>query len=76
MTVADRVRSDEETKVDLWRWQVLVEAGVHHKTADQLAASDADLHRMVDAKARGCSDRLLLAIFAEPRQAKAKDALA
>lgn len=70
----DRTRSEEETKVALWRWEVLVAAGVHHKTADRLAASESDLHRMVGAKAAGATDTQLLQIFAEP--GRKKDSLA
>ena len=70
--IEERARSEEEARVELWRWQCLVEAGVHHRAADVLAACDADLHAMEEAKRGGCGDTLLIRIFADLPPSRAK----
>lgn len=47
-------RQSERAKVESWRLHVLIEAGFPLPLAEQLAASDADLHEAVDIVSRGC----------------------
>jgi len=47
-------RPSERAKVESWRLHVLIEAGFPLPLAEQLAASEADLHEAVDIVARGC----------------------
>jgi hypothetical protein len=47
--------SDERAKVEGWRLHVLVEAGYPSELAQQLAASEVDLHTAVGLVEAGCS---------------------
>ena len=44
----------ERAKVESWRLHVLIEAGYPLIVAEQLAGSEADLHRAVELVTRGC----------------------
>jgi hypothetical protein len=47
--------SGERAKVEGWRLHVLVEAGYPSELAQQLAASEVDLHTAVGLVESGCS---------------------
>jgi hypothetical protein len=47
-------RDSEQVRVASWRLHVLIEAGYPTDIAEQLASSDADLHRAVELVMRGC----------------------
>ncbi len=47
--------SDEKAKVEGWRLHVLVEAGYPTELAQDLAASEVDLHEAVGLVEDGCS---------------------
>lgn len=47
--------SDERAKVEGWRLHVLVEAGYPSDIAQELAASEVDLHTAVGLVEAGCS---------------------
>ncbi len=56
----ERTRNEPEfDKVEVWRWQTLVRAGVGNTVAGKLAESDADLHKTIRMVKQGCSDDLL-----------------
>lgn len=57
------VLNDQEAQVYTWRFLSLWEAGYDSVVAEALASTDCDLHLLVDAKTRGCSDELALSIF-------------
>ena len=46
---------NEQAKVESWRLHVLIEAGYPLTLAEQLAGSNADLHRAVELVVRGCA---------------------
>jgi len=48
-------RENEQAKVESWRLHVLIEAGFPLPLAEQLAASDADLHTCADLLRQGCT---------------------
>ena len=45
---------NERAKVEGWRLHVLMEAGYPLPLAEQIAHSEADLHRAVELVASGC----------------------
>lgn len=45
----------EQARVESWRLHVLIEAGFPLPLAEQLAASDADLHTCADLLRQGCT---------------------
>lgn len=61
----EAVQSSEREQVERWRRHELLDAGCSRYTANRLAASHEDLHAMVKAKLAGCSDDLLVDIFAD-----------
>ncbi|MEI7760007.1 MAG: hypothetical protein WCJ67_04470 [Thermoleophilia bacterium] len=48
-------RDTEQARVESWRLHVLIEAGFPLSLAEQLAASDADLHMCSDLLRQGCT---------------------
>ena len=48
-------QDNEQAKVESWRLHVLIEAGFPLPLAEQLAASDADLHTCSDLLRQGCT---------------------
>jgi len=54
---------DERSKVESWRLHVLIEAGYPLRLAEQLAASEADLHIAVELVGRGCAHDVAAAIL-------------
>ena len=48
-------REGEQAKVESWRLHVLIEAGFPLPLAEQLAASEADLHTCSDLLRQGCT---------------------
>ncbi|MGB2953465.1 MAG: hypothetical protein WBB74_08735 [Gaiellaceae bacterium] len=54
MTQIAETTMDERGKVESWRLHVLVEAGYPLPLAEQLAHSEADLHRAVELVLSGC----------------------
>ena len=54
---------DERSKVERWRLHVLVEAGYPVELAEQLAASEVDLHDAVGLVERGCSAEIAARIL-------------
>lgn len=59
------VMEDVETEVQVvdWRREALENVGVRKPIAAILAATDADLHVMLDAKLAGATDAQLKRIF-------------
>jgi hypothetical protein len=53
----------ERAKVESWRLHVLIEAGYPLPLAEQLAASEADLHGAVELVHSGCAARLAAEIL-------------
>lgn len=57
------IASDELGKVEAWRLHVLLEAGYPVELAEQLAASDVDLHAACQILERGCGHATAAAIL-------------
>ncbi len=55
ITETDTEQGNEQAKVESWRLHVLIEAGFPLPLAEQLAASDADLHTCADLLRQGCT---------------------
>jgi hypothetical protein len=55
ITETDTEHGSEQAKVESWRLHVLIEAGFPLPLAEQLAASDADLHTCADLLRQGCT---------------------
>ncbi|MFN8224938.1 MAG: hypothetical protein U0R50_17015 [Gaiellales bacterium] len=53
----------EPDAVASWRFEVLLDAGYDQPLAEQLAASDADLHLAVALVGEGCPPRLAAEIL-------------
>lgn len=53
----------EREKVESWRLHVLIEAGYPLALAEQLAHSEADLHRAVELILSGCGHETAAAIL-------------
>jgi hypothetical protein len=53
----------EREKVESWRLHVLVEAGYPLTLAEELAHSEADLHRAVELVRAGCTHATAAAIL-------------
>jgi hypothetical protein len=53
----------ERAKVQGWRLHVLVEAGYPVALAEQVAESEADLHRAVELVAAGCKPEVAVQIL-------------
>jgi hypothetical protein len=53
----------EREKVESWRLHVLIEAGYPLTLAEQLAHSEADLHRAVELVFSGCTHETAAAIL-------------
>ncbi len=62
LTEEPHVRN-EATLVENWRLKVLLEAGYDPFLAEQVAASDADLHVATALVSQGCSPRLAAQIL-------------
>ena len=61
--VVGEVPAGERAKVESWRLHVLVMAGYPVALAEQLAASEADLHQCEDIVRRGCSPSVAVEIL-------------
>ena len=61
-TTVDAPQSERE-KVESWRFQVLLEANYPRPLAEQLARSDADLHRAAELPLMGCSHETAVKIL-------------
>lgn len=59
----DEEIDQEPDFVYMWRFQQLWDAGYDSLTAEVLAETDSDLHKMCDAKKAGMSDHEALLIF-------------
>lgn len=57
------VVKDEKEVVTDWRLHELCAAGVGIAIAEKLAETENDLHKMIETKEAGCSDKLLLKIY-------------
>lgn len=57
MTQIAEQTHDERDRVASWRLHVLIEAGYPLPLAEQLAVSEADLHRAVELVTLGCEPK-------------------
>jgi hypothetical protein len=57
MTQIAEHSQDERDRVASWRLHILMEAGYPLPLAEQLAASEADLHRAVELVTLGCEPK-------------------
>lgn len=64
-TIGDLLEATEPERVEAWRRQSLVAAGISDEVAGELAKRDADYDRMIRMFNKGCSEYLLLRIFRE-----------
>ena len=55
MAQTTEIPPSEHEKVVSWRLHVLIEAGYPQSLAEQIAHSEADLHRAVELTYQGCS---------------------
>lgn len=55
--------NDEQAKVEGWRLHVLVEAGYPTELAQELAASEVDLHEAVGLVEEGCAPEVATRIL-------------
>ena len=55
MTEIAEPETSERSKVESWRFHVLIEAGYPLSLAERVAVSEADLHQAVELLGQGCS---------------------
>lgn len=60
---AELQSSKDRASAEDWRPKCLIDAGVSSRIALRLASSEGDLHKMLDAKGAGCTDKQLERIF-------------
>jgi hypothetical protein len=62
-SLATSPRFNERMKVETWRLRVLIDAGYPVPLAEQVAVSEADLHRAVELVGQGCAPELAARIL-------------